>query len=101
MSGLQECKGNGFFEVGQAGNNIWLGPENLEFLNGPLPLPDSTSDHEKFGGGGSLTSSDHKLLILNKFVKNKHEDPEQDTLVTYDSCINFPHLKPRDLIGHP
>ena len=51
MSGLQECKGNGFFEVGQAGNNIWLGPENLEFLNGPLPLPDSTSDHEKFGGG--------------------------------------------------
>ena len=25
VSGLQECKGNGFFKVRQAGNNIWTG----------------------------------------------------------------------------
>ena len=27
ISGLQECKGNGFFEIRQAGNNFWLSPE--------------------------------------------------------------------------
>ena len=26
ISGLQECKGNGFFEVGWVDNNFWSGP---------------------------------------------------------------------------
>ena len=43
ISGLQECKGNGFFEVGRAGNNFRSDPKNLKFLGGQLPLPKSTS----------------------------------------------------------
>jgi hypothetical protein len=39
ISGPQECKGNGFIEVGQACNNFQLGPENMDFLNGRLPYP--------------------------------------------------------------
>ena len=53
-SGLQECKGNGFFEVRRACNNFRSGPKNLNFLDWWLPLPESTSP-EKFVGGG-LTS---------------------------------------------
>ena len=40
-SGLQKCKGNGF--MGQAGISFWLGPKILDFLEGRLPLPESTS----------------------------------------------------------
>jgi hypothetical protein len=28
INGLQECKGNGFSEIGQAGNNFRSGPKN-------------------------------------------------------------------------
>ena len=52
ISGLQECKGNGFFEVGRT-CNFWSGPENLHFLDGRLPLPKSTSP-EKFVGEGEF-----------------------------------------------
>ena len=43
ITGLQECKGNDFFEVGRAGNNFRSGPKNPDFLDGRLPLPESTS----------------------------------------------------------
>jgi hypothetical protein len=49
-NGLQECKGNGIFEVGQAGNNLWSGPKNLDFLVGRLALPEY-SYPVKFVGG--------------------------------------------------
>ena len=39
ISDLQKCKGNGFLEVGLAGNNFRSGIENVDFL----PLPESTS----------------------------------------------------------
>ena len=41
ISGLQKCKGNGFF--GRAGIRFWFGPEILDFSEGRLPLPESTS----------------------------------------------------------
>ena len=31
ISGLQECKGNGFFDDGRVGRNFRWGPENLDF----------------------------------------------------------------------
>ena len=49
INGLQECKGNGFFEVGQADSSFQLGLENLDFLDGWLPKCSST---KKFMGGG-------------------------------------------------
>jgi hypothetical protein len=49
ISGLQ-CKGNGFFEVGRVGSNSRLGPENLDFQDGQLPLHEYSS-LEKFVGG--------------------------------------------------
>ena len=58
-SGLQECKGNGFFEVGRVGNNFWSGPKNLNFLDAWVPLPKSTSP-KKFVGG--------ELNILHNFL---------------------------------
>jgi hypothetical protein len=48
-SGLQECKGNGFFEVGRGGRNFQSGPENLNFFVGQLPLPASTSPERLVG----------------------------------------------------
>ena len=56
ISGLQEYKGNDFFEVGRVDNNYRSGLENLSFMDGWLPLSESTSPL-KFMGGGSLTSS--------------------------------------------
>ena len=50
ISGLQESKGNDFFEVGRVGNNFRSDLENLDFLDGRLPLPESTSP-EKFMEG--------------------------------------------------
>ena len=50
ISGLQECKGNGFFEVGWVGNNFRSGPKDLDFLDSQLLVPESTSP-EKFVGG--------------------------------------------------
>jgi hypothetical protein len=47
-----------FFEVGWVGNSFQSGPENLDFLEGRLPLPKSTS-LKKFVGE-SLTSSASK-----------------------------------------
>ena len=55
ISGLQECKANGFFEVGWTSSNFRSGPKKLSVLNGRLPLPESTST-AKFVGR-SLTSS--------------------------------------------
>jgi hypothetical protein len=43
ISGLQEWKGNGFFEVGQVGNNFWSGQEKLDFMAGRLALPEYSS----------------------------------------------------------
>jgi len=34
VSGLQECKGNDFFEVGWAGNNFWLDTKKSNFFGG-------------------------------------------------------------------
>ena len=33
-NGLQECKGNDFFEVGRASSSFRSDPENLDFLDG-------------------------------------------------------------------
>ena len=38
-SGLQECKGNGFSEVGRAGNNFRSGPKFWIFWTGICPYP--------------------------------------------------------------
>ena len=51
IGGLQECKGNGFFEVGQGGHKFSVGSKKSRFLSRGLPLPISTSP-EKFVGGG-------------------------------------------------
>ena len=51
ISGLQECKGNGFFsKSGRWATILSQVLENLDFLDGRLPLPESTS-HELFVGG--------------------------------------------------
>ena len=47
ISGLRECKGNGSFEVGRAGNNCRSSTKKLDIVDGRLPLPKSTSP-EKF-----------------------------------------------------
>ena len=64
ISDFQECKDNGFFEVGRMGNNFWLGPKNLDFLDGRLPLP-AYSSHEKFLGGGGF-----KVLFAQAQIAN-------------------------------
>ena len=37
ITGLQECKGNGFSEVGRTDINFRLGPENQDFFLGAAP----------------------------------------------------------------
>ena len=37
ISDLQECEGNGFFEVGRADKNFRSGPENMDFFMGATP----------------------------------------------------------------
>ena len=68
INGLQECKGNGFFEVGQADSSFQLGLENLDFLDGRLPKCSSTKKFMGGGGGRSLTSplpkGDGKVKVL-------------------------------------
>ena len=49
ISGLQECKGNGFFKVRWAANNFWSDPEYLDFLARRLPLSESTSPISSWG----------------------------------------------------
>ena len=49
ISGFQECKSNGSFEVGQVGNIFRLGPKNLDFLDGRLPLPAYSSPKKSAG----------------------------------------------------
>ena len=53
ISCLQECKNNGFFEVGVGGQQFLVGSLKSSFWDEQLPLP------EKFVcvGGGDLTSS--------------------------------------------
>ena len=56
-SGFQECKGNGFFEIGRAGNNFWAGPKEKKkqikkILDMRLPPPESASPEKFVGGGG-------------------------------------------------
>ena len=53
ISGLQECKDNGFFEVGRAGNSFRSGPENL---TGGCPCPNLPPPKSSWGGG-NLTSA--------------------------------------------
>ena len=50
ISGLQECKGNGFFEFERTGISFRSGPKNLDFLDGRLPLSKS-SPPKTFHGG--------------------------------------------------
>ena len=52
ITGLQECKDNGFFEVGWADNNFQSGPENLHFIDGRLPLSEYSSPAKFIGEGG-------------------------------------------------
>ena len=53
LSGLQECKGNGFFRVQRAGNNFQLGPWNLDILDERFPLL-KLPPQKSFVGGGEL-----------------------------------------------
>ena len=39
-----------FFEIGRAGNNFRSGPENSDFLDMRLPLPDSNTPKSSWGG---------------------------------------------------
>jgi hypothetical protein len=43
LSGLQEWNGNGFSKVRRASNSFRSSSKNLDFLDGWLPLPESTS----------------------------------------------------------
>ena len=63
ISGLQECKGNGFFKVGRAANSFRSGPKNMKFMVGRLPLPESTSPVSSWGGG-TLTSPIASLVSI-------------------------------------
>ena len=63
ISGLQKCKGNGFFEVGRAGKSFQSGLENLDFF---LGLPESTSPKEVRGEGGCLTSTPFNLYTCDQ-----------------------------------
>ena len=54
ISGFQECMGNGFFEVGRVAISFRSGPESMDFLDGRLPLPESTSPEKFRGGEGGL-----------------------------------------------
>ena len=80
ISGLQECKGNGFFEVGQAGNNFWSGSKNLDFMDKRLPLPESTSPKKFVGGGLTSPAKDWYGRLLNG----------------YFSLLTTSPIKPRD-----
>jgi hypothetical protein len=63
ISGLQKCKGNGYFEVGRASNNFRSGQTNIDFLDGQLPLSVYTSP-KKFVGLGGLMSSDWEPVTI-------------------------------------
>jgi hypothetical protein len=67
ISGLQKCKGNGFFEVKQMSRSFRLGPTNLDFFMGGLPLPESTSP-KKFVGVFNVPRILHLDMIFN-YVK--------------------------------
>ena len=45
--GLQECKNNGFLEIGRTGSSFGRVQKNLDILDRRLPLPESSSP-EKF-----------------------------------------------------
>jgi hypothetical protein len=49
INSLQKYKGNGFFEVGRAGSSFQSDPENLDFLDGRLPLPESDIPKSSWG----------------------------------------------------
>ena len=66
ISGLQECKGNGFSKVGRARTNFWSGPKNLDILNKQLPLPESTSP-KKFNVLQTFVFTSNKIKVKNKF----------------------------------
>ena len=55
ISGLQECKGNGLFEVGRNRHKFSVGSKNSWSLFGGLPLPGSTFPKKLIGGGWTPT----------------------------------------------
>ena len=55
ISGLQECKGNGFFKAGRAGGHKFLiGSRNPDFFMGACPCPNLPPLKSSWGdeGGG-------------------------------------------------
>ena len=69
ISGLQECKYNSFFEVGRAGNNFRLGPENLTDNCPCLNIPPRKV--REGGGGGKVEEFEpmHVLKMVELCVK--------------------------------
>jgi len=72
ISDLQECKGNGFFEVEQVGINFWSGPKNFDFLDGQLPQP-AFSSPKKFVGGGELNALPNFVVSPKKWAENSQK----------------------------
>ena len=69
INGLQECKGNDFSKVGRAeGQSFQSGPKKLNFPDGRLPLPKSTSP-KKFVEGfltSPIPCHDHGQLSVRR-----------------------------------
>ena len=60
-SGLQECEGNDFFEVGWGGQSFPVGSKKSQLFVGQLPLPVSTSP-KKLVGGKILSALQNRSL---------------------------------------
>ena len=65
ISGLQESKGNGFFEVKRACSSFRSDPKNLDILDGRLPLPEPTSRKSLWG----------EFNVLRLQVSKKNNEP--------------------------
>jgi hypothetical protein len=77
ISGLQECKGNGFSKVGWVGNIFWWGPKNLDFLDMRLPLPEYFSPEKLVGGEliVPLTKGAGNMWVEQYIIQlNDHDD---------------------------
>ena len=54
ISGLQECKGVGYFKVKHAGQSLMLGPKNQDFSMGGYPCLNLSSLKSSWGGVGGV-----------------------------------------------
>ena len=64
ISDLQECKGNGFFNVGQAGNNFQSGSKKI-LIFGRLPFPEYSTPQKFVGGGLNILPLNMTFSVTN------------------------------------